>query len=95
MRQPTRRLFTQLSHRSCLLTSQQNSFQLVRRRCYHEGNLRTNVNGGIATQPYQNLSAIVPEAVVFPGMILAGAWVAKQIASFLEESDIFVYEDDD
>ena len=65
------------------------------KRAYHEGNLKTNINGGIASQPNQNLGALVPEAVIFPGMILLGGWVGKEIASFLEENDYFVFTDDD
>ena len=57
--------------------------------------MKLNINGGIAAQPYQNLLAIIPESVMFPAMILAGAWAAKKMANFLEESELFIYEDDD
>ena len=57
--------------------------------------LKLNINGGIAAKPYQNLFAIIPEAVMFPVSILLGAWAAKEMASFLEESELFIYEDDD
>ena len=57
--------------------------------------LKLNMNGGIAAMPYQNLFAIIPEAIVFPVSLLVGAWVAKEMAAFLEESELFIYEDDD
>ena len=49
----------------------------------------------IEAKPYKFSLGIVPVTIVSIPFCLAGAWLAKEGAEFLEEWNIFVPEDDD
>lgn len=70
----------------------------VRRLFYPHRACTTTTTGAVQPKPYRpigGLLGVVKVGVISAPFIYAGAMAAAQFAAFLEESDIFVPDDDD
>ena len=68
---------------------------MLQRLVVQHRNAVTTFSGALLPKPQKYRFGLIGIGVVAVPFIGAGAWAAKEFASYLEEADIFVPDDDD